>query len=418
MKFIRKQHDMVAPLFEKGGKLEKLYPLWEAHDTLTFTPGDVTSGSVHVRDALDLKRMMVTVVVALLPCVFMALYNTGYQANMAIAMKGAAAFEGWQASLFATLGFAHDHTDFVANLVYGSLHFIPIFVVGFAVGGIIEVIFAVTRGHEINEGFLVTGFLFPLTLPATIPLWQVGLGIAFGVLVGKELFGGTGMNILNPALTGRAFLFFAYPAQISGDSPWIAADFSGVPATSTLPDSVSGATWLGKAATDSAWLEGVSLYGTEWMDAFLGLVPGSMGETSALACILGAVILVATRVGSWRTMLGVVLGTWLTATLLHSIGSDTNPMFAVPFEWHIVLGGWAFGLVFMATDPVSSAFTERGKLVYGFFIGLMVVLVRVVNPAYPEGMMLAILFMNMFAPFIDHFSIKANIKRRLARNAA
>ena len=418
MKFIRKQHDMVAPLFEPGGKLEKLYPVWEAHDTLTFTPGDVTKGSVHVRDALDLKRMMVTVVVALMPCVFMALYNTGYQANLAIESHGASAIEGWQATLFATLGFAHDPANFVANMVYGAIHFVPIFGVGFAVGGIIEVIFAVVRGHEINEGFLVTGFLFPLTLPATIPLWQVALGIAFGVIVGKELFGGTGMNILNPALTGRAFLFFAYPAQISGDSPWIAADFTGVPGTSTLPDSVSGATWLSKAATDSAWLDGVSVYGTEWMAAFIGLVPGSMGETSALACILGAVILVATRVGSWHTMLGVVVGTWLTATLLHSIGSDTNPMFAVPFAWHVVLGGWAFGLVFMATDPVSSAFTDRGKLVYGFFIGLMVVLVRVVNPAYPEGMMLAILFMNMFAPFIDHFSIKANIKRRLARNAA
>jgi len=418
MKFIRKQHDMVAPLFEKGGKLEKLYPLWEAHDTAAFTPGHVTEGSVAVRDALDLKRMMVTVVVALMPCVFMALYNTGYQANLAIASHGASPIDGWQASLFATLGFAHDPANFIANMAYGAIHFVPIFGVGFAVGGIIELLFAVVRGHEINEGFLVTGFLFPLTLPATIPLWQVGLGIAFGVLVGKELFGGTGMNILNPALTGRAFLFFAYPAQISGDSPWIAADFSKAATTSTLPDTVSGATWLGKAATDSAWLESASVFGSEWMDAFIGLVPGSMGETSALACILGAAILIGTRVGSWHTMLGVVLGTWLTAMLLHSVGSDTNPMFAVPFEWHIVLGGWAFGLVFMATDPVSSAFTDRGKLVYGFFIGLMVVLVRVVNPAYPEGMMLAILFMNMFAPLIDHFSIKANIKRRLARNAA
>jgi len=419
MKFIRKQHDMVAPLFEKGGKLEKLYPVWEAHDSLLFTPGETTHGSTHVRDALDLKRMMVTVVVALLPCVFMALYNTGYQANLAIGgPAGAAPIDGWQASLFATLGFAHTHTDHLANLVYGAIHFAPIFLVGFAVGGIIEVVFAVTRGHEVNEGFLVTGFLFPLTLPATIPLWQVALGIAFGVIVGKELFGGTGMNILNPALTGRAFLFFAYPAQISGDSPWIAADFSNAASTSTLPDAVSGATWLGKAATDKAWLDTVTVGGKEWMDAFWGLVPGSMGETSFAACILGALILIATGVGSWRTMLGVVLGTFLTATLLHGVESETNQMFAVPFAWHIVLGGWAFGLVFMATDPVSSAFTERGKLIYGFFIGLMVVLVRVVNPAYPEGMMLAILFMNMFAPFIDHFFVKANIKRRLARDAA
>ena len=418
MKFIRKQHDMVAPLFEKGGKLEKLYPLWEAHDTLLFTPGEVTHGKTHVRDALDLKRMMVTVVVALLPCVFMALYNTGYQANLAIGTKGALPIDGWQASLFATLGFAHAHTDHVGNLVFGLIHFLPIFLVGFATGGIIEVVFAVVRGHEVNEGFLVTGFLFPLTLPATIPLWQVALGMAFGVIVGKELFGGTGMNILNPALTGRAFLFFAYPAQISGDSPWIAADFTKVAATSTLPDAVSGATWLGKAATDKAWLETAAVGGTEWWNAFWGLVPGSMGETSVAACLIGALILVATGVGSWRTMLGVLLGTFLTAMLLGGVESDTNHMFAVPFAWHVVIGGWAFGLVFMATDPVSSAFTETGKLIYGFFIGLMVVLVRVVNPAYPEGMMLAILFMNMFAPFIDYFFVKANIKRRLARNAA
>ena len=382
MKFIRKQHDKLEPLFEEGGKLEKFYPLWEAHDTLLFTPGHVTKGTTHVRDGLDLKRMMITVVVALLPCVFMALYNTGYQANLAIANgAGVVALDTWQTSIFKTLGFAPGEMSFAAHMTYGALYFLPIFLFCFATGGLIEVVFSIVRGHEVNEGFLVTGFLFPLTLPPTIPLWQVAMGIAFGVLIGKEVFGGTGMNILNPALTGRAFLFFAYPAQISGDSPWIAADFTNAQVSSTLPDTVSGATWLGKAATDKAATAGdqMAIFGEEWMNAFIGLVPGSMGETSALACIIGAIILVVTQVGSWRTMLGVVLGTFLTATMLHGIESETNHMFAVPFHWHIVLGGWAFGLVFMATDPVSSAFTETGKLIYGFFIGVMVILVRMLQ---------------------------------------
>lgn len=423
MKFILKQHEKVAPLFEKGGPLEKLYPVWEAHDSLLFTPGEVTKGTTHVRDGLDLKRMMITVVIALLPCIGMALYNTGYQANLAIANLGATPLDSWQTMVYSSiLGMAHDPSSVLANVVYGALFFVPIWLFSFAVGGIIEVVFAVVRNHEVNEGFLVTGFLFPLTLPPTCPLWQAALGIAFGVIIGKEIFGGTGMNVLNPALTGRAFLFFAYPAQISGDSPWIAADMSTANMTSTIDvmgaDAVSGATWLGKASTDSATFAGKEIFGTEWMEAFIGLVPGSMGETSAAACLLGALILVATQIGSWRTMAGVVLGTAVTATLLHSIGSDTNPMFAIPFGWHVVVGGWAFGMVFMATDPVSSSFTDGGKWIYGFFIGLMVVLVRVVNPAYPEGMMLAILFMNMFAPFIDHFFVKGNINRRLARNAA
>ena len=430
MKFILKQHEKIAPLFEKGGKLEKLYPIWEAHDTLLFTPGDVTKGTTHVRDGLDLKRMMITVVVALLPCIAMALYNTGYQANFAIDALGASAMDVWQTTLYTSvLGFTHDPANFLGNIVYGALFFVPIWLFSFAIGGIIEVVFSVVRGHEINEGFLVTGFLFPLTLPPTCPLWQAALGIAFGVIIGKEIFGGTGMNVLNPALTGRAFLFFAYPAQISGDSPWIAADMSTATASSTLdltatgssilPDAVSGATWLGKASTDMSTFAGKEVFGAEWMQAFIGLVPGSMGETSAAACLLGALILVATQIGSWRTMLGVIVGTAATATLLHNVGDATsNPMFAIPLGWHLVLGGWAFGMVFMATDPVSSAFTNRGKLLYGFCIGLMVVLVRVVNPAYPEGMMLAILFMNMFAPFIDHFFVQANIKRRLARHAA
>ena len=407
MKFLRNLLDKQAPVFEKDGKLEKLYPLYEAHDTLLFTPGEVTKGPTHVRDALDLKRMMVTVVAALIPCVLMALYNTGYQANLAIS-KGALPLDVWQETLYhAWLGLAYDPNSVLLNLLHGAVYFVPIFAVTFGVGGAIEVTTAIVRKHEVNEGFLVTGFLFPLIMPPTIPLWQVAMGIAFGVLIGKEVFGGTGMNVLNPALTGRAFLFFAYPAQISGDAVWISAK--------TSADGVSGATHLANAFATKDYFADKAVGADLWMDHFIGLVPGSMGETSALACLFGALVLVATQIGSWRTMLGVVVGTFLMAATLNAIGSDTNPMFSVPFTWHVVLGGWAFGMVFMATDPVSSAFTANGKYIYGFGIGVLVVLVRVVNPAYPEGMMLAILFMNMFAPLIDHFFVQANIKRREAR---
>ena len=417
MKILRSLLDKQEHLFVKGGMLEKLYPLYEMVDTILYTPGQVNKGTTHVRESLDLKRMMISVVLALQPCVAMAFYNTGLQANLAIS-KGAKPLDVWQTWVFNSLGFTHDPTSLVANILYGGLFFLPIFLVAFNVGGLCEAGFAIVRKHEINEGFLVTGFLLPLTLPPTIPLWQVALGIIFGVVVGKEIFGGTGMNVLNPALTGRAFLFFAYPAQISGDSPWIAANLSTLSGASTLPDAVSGATWLGKAAASAETFKEQPVFGDAWWDAFWGFVPGSMGETSVAACLFGAIFLIAIQVASWRTMLGVLVGSFITATLLHGVESDTNNMFAVSFGWHVVAGGWAFGLVFMATDPVSSSFTEMGKLIYGFCIGVLVILVRVVNPAYPEGMMLAILFMNMFAPFIDHFFVQANIKRRLARYAA
>ena len=275
-----------------------------------------------------------------------------------------------------------------------------------AVGGLWEALFAVVRRHEINEGFLVTWMLFPLILPPTVPLWQVALGITFGVVVGKEVFGGTGYNILNPALVARAFVFFAYPAQLSGDKVWIAA------ATST--DGVSGATWLASAA-----LEGQAAVdaGVTWWQAFIGLIPGSMGETSALACLAGAFLLVITGIGSWRIIASVAVGTIAASSLLNAVGSTTNPFFDVPFWWHFVLGGWAFGTVYMATEPVTSPGTNSGRVIYGFLIGVLVVLIRVVNPAYPEGMMLAILFMNVFAPVIDHFAIVRNVKRRQARYA-
>ncbi len=405
MQFLRNLLDKAEKPFHKGGKLEKLYPLYEATDTFLYTPPDVTKASSHVRDAIDLKRMMITVVVALIPCVLMAMYNTGFQANNAIA-HGAAALATWQTSVLQMLGVGFDPTSLLACVIHGALYFLPVYIVTMLVGGHAEVIFAVARKHEINEGFLVTGLLFPLTLPPTIPLWQVALGIAFGVIIGKEVFGGTGMNVLNPALVSRAFLFFAYPAQISGDQPWIAANLA--PAIS---DGLSGATALAQAAVNTPAM----MSHWSWWDAFLGFVPGSMGETSTLACLIGAAILILTGVGSWRTMLGVTLGTFAMASVLNAVGpSPTNSLFALTPAWHMVLGGWAFGMVFMATDPVSSAFTAWGKLLYGFGIGVLVVLVRVVNPAYPEGMMLAILFMNMFAPLIDYFIVQANIKRRTA----
>jgi Na+-transporting NADH:ubiquinone oxidoreductase subunit B len=408
MRFVRSLLDKVEPHFDRGGKLEIFYPLYESADTLFYTPGNVNRDTVHVRDGLDLKRMMISVVIALMPVVLMAMYNTGLQAHRAIA-EGATPIDAWQTKLFQAMGFSFT-TDLVACFVHGALWFIPVFVVGFAVGISIEVVTAIIRGHEVNEGFFVTGFLFPLTLPPTIPLWQVAAGVAFGVIIGKEIFGGTGMNFLNPALTARAFLFFAYPAEISGDAPWIAANFVGV-------DGFTGATWLARAMSGGP--EALGAVGSDaWWQAFMGFIPGSMGETSALLCLVGAVVLIATGMGSWRTMVGVTLGTGAVVLLLNAVGSDTNPAFGVPFAWHVVIGGWAFGTVFMATDPVSSAFTDKGRWIYGLGIGVMVALVRVVNPAYPEGMMLAILFMNMFAPFIDHFFVQANVKRRMARNAA
>ncbi|MCH9647352.1 MAG: NADH:ubiquinone reductase (Na(+)-transporting) subunit B [Deltaproteobacteria bacterium] len=408
MKFLRTILDKQGKLFEKGGKLEKLYPLYEATDTFAYTPGETTHGPSHVRDAVDLKRLMFTVVVALIPAVFMAMYNTGLQAHKAIS-AGAAPLDSWQTALFVKLmGESFDPANLFACLVHGALYYIPVVIVTLAIGGNCEALFAVIRKHEINEGFLVTWMLFPLILPPTIPLWQVAMGIAFGVIIGKEIFGGTGMNILNPALTARAFLFFAYPGQISGDNVWIAAQ--------TSADGYSGATWLAQAAVDGK--QALVPADVSWWDAFVGLVPGSMGETSALACLIGAVILILSGIGSWRIMAGVTVGSFVASGLLNLVGSTTNPFFDVPFYWHIVLGGWAFGMVFMATDPVSAAHTNKGRWVYGILIGFLAIIIRVVNPAYPEGMMLAILFMNLFASFIDHFVVKANIKRRRARYAA
>ena len=406
MRFLRKILDKTGTLFEPGKKLAKIEPLFEAVDTLFFTPGKVTRGRVHVRDGMDLKRMMGIVFVALFPAMGMAMYNTGLQAHLAIA-AGVAPLADWQTALYSSLGFGFDPTNHLGNFVHGLFYFVPIYAVTLATGGFWEVLFGAVRRHEIAEGFFVTSALIPLLVPATLPLWQLAVAVSFGVVIGKEVFGGVGMNILNPALTVRAFLFFAYPGEISGDSVWVAANMAeGV-------DAFTGATWLSQAAQNVG-----AVANLDWWQAFLGTIQGSMGETSALACLLGGALIVITRVASWRTILGVTLGTLAVTLIFNAVGSETNAMFALPFHWHIVLGGWMLGAIFMATDPVSSAFTETGKFIYGFGIGIMVVLVRVVNPAYPEGMMLAILFMNMFAPLIDYFVMQGNIKRRAARNAA
>jgi len=400
MKALRKVLDAQHHLFAKGGKLEKLYPIYEMADTFLYTPGETAEGAVHVRDGIDLKRTMVTVAMALMPCILFAMYNTGFQANQALAAAGTTSVEGWRGMVMAALSMPFDPSNYLANMFHGLLYFLPVFLVTNIVGGFWETIFATVRGHEINEGFLVTGLLFPLILPPSIPLWQVAIGISFGVVIGKEVFGGTGKNFLNPALTARAFLFFAYPAQISGDAVW------------TAVDGFTGATALGEAA-----LGGPAAISSSWMDYFLGLVPGSMGETSVIACLLGAGLLIYTGIGSWRIMLSMLVSAMGFAFLFNMIGSETNPMFAMSPAWHLVVGGFAFGLVFMATDPVSAAMTEKGKYFYGALIGFMVILVRVVNPAYPEGTMLAILFANVFAPLIDYFVVNANIKRRELRNA-
>lgn len=398
---MRRWLDRVHPLFAKGGQYEKYYALYEMVDTFLYTPSDVTRTSPHVRDAIDLKRVMSYVVLATLPCIFAGLWNVGYQANLAMADLGVASAEGWRGAALGLLGVDYDPSSLYDSFLHGLMYFLPIYIVTLMAGGFWEVTFAAVRNHEVNEGFLVTSMLYALILPPTVPLWQAALGISFGVVIGKEVFGGTGKNFLNPALTGRAFLFFAYPAQMSGDAVWTAVDgFSGATALS-----------LGAQGGMDAIREG----GIEWMDAFFGSIQGSIGATSTLACLLGAAFLIYTRIASWRIILGVFLGMVGTSVLLNLIGSDTNPMFGMPWYWHLVVGGFAFGMVFMATDPVSASMTNTGRWIFGVLIGFMTVIIRVVNPAYPEGIMLAILFANLVAPLIDYGVIQANIRRRMRR---
>ena len=401
MRVLRSFLDRLHPYFAKGGPYEHFYVLYEAADTFFYTPGEVTRTAPHVRDGIDLKRVMIYVWVAAVPVLLAGLWNTGFQANLAMADLNVAAAPGWRGVVLDWLVVGYDPDSVWDNFWHGCAYFIPIFVVTFAVGIFWEILFAGVRNHEVNEGFFVTSLLFSLIVPATIPLWQVALGITFGVVIGKEVFGGTGKNFLNPALTGRAFLFFAYPAELSGDSVWTAVDgFSGATALS-----------LGAAGGVAAIVDA----DITWMDAFLGSIQGSIAETSTLACLLGAVFLVYTKVASWRIIAGVFLGMLATALLFNAIGSDTNPLYAMPWHWHLVLGGFAFGMVFMATDPVTAAMTDAGRWIFGILIGFMAVLIRVANPAFPEGMMLAILFANLFAPLIDYAVVQVDIRRRLRR---
>lgn len=395
--------DRLRPQFSKGGPYEHYYVLFEMIDGFLFTPADATRNAPHVRDGIDLKRVMVYVVVGVTPCVLVALYNTGYQANTAMASMKIASAPGWRGALLSALGIGYDPSSIWACMWHGFLYFFPIYVVTLMAGGVWEALFAGIRGHEINEGFLVTSILYLLTLPPNTPLWQVALGVSFGVVVGKEVFGGTGKNFLNPALTGRAFLFFAFPGQMSGDEVW------------TAVDGFSGATALSMGA--SGGIEAIHQAGITWTQSFLGQMQGSLGETSTLACILGAVFLIYTGVASWRIMAGVTLGMILTVLLFNMIGSDTNPMFALPWYWHLVLGGFAFGTVYMATDPVTAAMTDAGRWIFGALIGFMTILIRVANPAFPEGMMLAILFANVFAPVIDYGVVQVHLRRRRLRSA-
>ncbi|MEI6334594.1 MAG: NADH:ubiquinone reductase (Na(+)-transporting) subunit B [Methylococcaceae bacterium] len=393
--------DSIEPHFTKGGRFAKYYGLYEMVDTFIYTPADVTRGTTHVRDGNDLKRTMTFVVIATLFCVLMAMYNTGYQANLAMGTMGLEKIDNWR-SIPMTL-FGYSTMNPFSNLAHGALYFLPVYITTLAIGGIWEVLFATVRGHEVNEGFLVSSMLYALIMPPDMPLWQVALGISFGIVIGKEVFGGTGKNFLNPALTGRAFLYFAYPASMTGDSVWVAVD------------GYTRATPLGLAANGG--LDAVYAADYSWMQTFFGFEPGCLGETSTLAILIGAAFLLYTRVASYRIMGGVFAGMVAIATLFNVIGSDTNPMFALPWYWHLTMGGFAFGMVYMATDPVSAAMTNKGRWVFGALVGGMTVLIRVVNPAFPEGIMLAILFSNMFAPTIDYFVIQANIRRRMKRHA-
>ncbi|MEP5568065.1 MAG: NADH:ubiquinone reductase (Na(+)-transporting) subunit B [Halioglobus sp.] len=394
---LRKTLDNLEHHFTEGGKLQSWYALYEAADTIFYSPGSVTKSTAHVRDGIDLKRIMITVWFAAFPAMFYGMYNLGFQATDA--MAAGASVQGWHGWLIELLG-GYDAGNLWHCFWYGAVFFLPIYLVTFVVGGFWEVLFAMKRGHEVNEGFFVTSILFALICPPDIPLWQVAMGISFGVVIGKEVFGGTGKNFLNPALTGRAFLYFAYPAQLSGDTVWVAVD------------GYTAATPLSVVASD-----GMAALQTQisWMDAFLGAIPGSVGETSTLAIFIGGFILLASRIASWRIVVGVFLGMVLLSTFLNMVGSETNLAFAMPWYWHLVTGGFAFGMIFMATDPVSAAMTNGGKWMFGILIGLMTVLIRVINPAFPEGIMLAILFANLFAPLMDNFMVQANIKRRLAR---
>lgn len=387
MKFIRKQVDKIKPNFEKGGKLFFLHSFFDAIETFLFVPNKVTKTGAHIRDAVDMKRTMIIVVMAMIPAFLFGVWNTGYQHALA---TGAA-------------------LDFWPLVGYGLIKILPIFVVVYAVGLGIEIVFAQIRKHEVNEGFFVSGFLIPLIMPVDVPLWMVAVATAFAVVFGKEVFGGSGMNILNPALTARAFLFFAYPAFMSGDKVWIGGMLKG----EGIVDGFSGATPMAQAAEGSTQFVNGAGDTLSNLDMFLGIMPGSIGETSTLAILLGAVLLIATGVGSLRIMISVLAGGAFMGILLNIFA--VNPYMELPWWQHFIIGGFAFGMVFMATDPVTASQTAKGKIIYGFLIGVLAILFRVLNPAFPEGMMLAILLMNVFAPLIDYYVVQGNINKRMKR---
>lgn len=400
MRFLRHLLDKIEPKFHKGGKLEAFYPLYEAIDTALYRPPHTTKTTAHVRDGIDLKRIMITVWLCTFPAMFYGMYNLGFQANTAMAQMGLTSVADWHGGIIELLA-GYNPKSVWDCLWHGAAYFLPLYATVFIVGGFWEVLFASIRGHEVNEGFFVTSVLFALICPPDLPLWQAAMGISFGVVVAKELFGGTGKNFVNPALAGRAFLFFAYPADISGDAVWVAVD------------GFAGATTLSIGAQEGMAAVTAKL---TWLDAFIGKEMGSVGETSALAIFLGGAVLLFMGIASWRIVLGVMLGMVAMSLVFNHFGDlASNPMMAMPWHWHLVVGGFAFGMIFMATDPVSAAMTNTGKYWFGALIGVMCILIRVVNPAYPEGMMLAILFANLFAPLIDHLVVQANIKRRLAR---
>jgi len=375
MKALRNLLDKQKPHFEKGGKFEKLHSMFDAMETLFFVPKTVTTKGAHIRDAVDMKRTMIVVFIALMPALIFGMWNIGNLHFLSIGENG----------------------DLWTNIWYGFLKMLPIIVVSYGVGLGLEIVFAQIRGHEVNEGFFVSGLLIPMIVPPEIPLWQLAIAVAFAVIFGKEVFGGTGMNIVNPALLARAFLFFAYPGDISGDKVWIAVK----------ADAFSGATPLGNALTGN-FNEIPSTF-----DMFIGFIPGSNGETSVLMILIGAVLLLATGIANWRIMFTVFIGGYVMGLLFNLWGA--NDYMNLPAYYHLIMGGFAFGAVFMATDPVTATQTKKGMYLYGFLIGMIAVLIRVFNPAYPEGVMLAILLMNVFAPLIDHYVLEGNIKKRLKR---
>ncbi|MEG0467856.1 MAG: NADH:ubiquinone reductase (Na(+)-transporting) subunit B [Mucinivorans sp.] len=386
MKFLRNTLDKIKPKFEKGGKFAKLHSTFDGFETFLFVPKTVTTTGAHIRDAIDLKRTMSVVVLALIPALLFGMFNVGYQHSLANGLDQTA----------------------MADFCFGFLKVLPIIVVSYVVGLGIEFTFAQIRGHEINEGFLVSGMLIPLVMPVDVPLWMVAIATAFAVIIGKEVFGGTGMNIFNPALLTRAFIFFAYPSSISGNTVWVAG-LGQTPAVNGF----SGATPLSDAALAASEHASAINFSSTPIDWFYGLIPGSIGETSTLAILIGAAILLFTGVASYRIMVATFAGGLLTGLLFNLIGA--NCYMDMPAYYHLLLGGFASGAVFMATDPVTGAQTNIGKWIYGLLIGMLAVVIRVLNPGYPEGMMLAILFMNAMVPLIDHYVVEGNIKRRLKR---